>query len=689
MRVCYVAGFAIFSLVICSKVHAQNNDERYVERIITTTRLQDALSETAMTTSTIGESTLNLVSPVHIEEVLKFVAGMGVQRGNGMEYLPALRSQVFAGAGACGGLLTAEDGIPLRAAGFCNVNELFEAHSEMAARIDVIKGPGSALYGANAIHGVINVITPDTTQDDGFAALELGSFGFVRGKVRAGVDRGDSGIGINASITRDNGWRDAESVDQEKVNLRARSRWGKTDVTAGLTYTNLYQNTAGFIEGFERYRDRASAQQNSTPNAYRDARALRLWTRFETDLDEQRTLLITPYMRDQYMDFLMHFLPGTPFEENDQRSLGVQTLYRHDFSSDWQLSVGVDAEVTQGGLRQFQVEQTQGSAFLVETIPAGLHYDYQVDATQIAPFVSVAWQRDEWLFSAGARYEMMHYDYDNLMVDGRTREDGTPCGFGGCRYTRPSDREDRFHNLSPKLGIQYQLTDQINLYANLSRGYRAPQATELYRLQRAQQVADLDAETADNAEIGAKGVFEALRFQLALYAMNKDNFIFRDSDFFNVDSGRTRHQGVELELSYAIAEAWDLTFAGSHARHTYAYNEVLNDININGNLIDTAPRTLANVRLGWRPVDTVRVEAEWQHVGSYFTDPENLNRYEGHDIAHLRARLDVSPRLQLYLRVNNLLDTAYADRADFTGFSGPRYFPGAPRNAMATLAVQW
>ena len=139
-----------------------------IERITTTGSRHGADDNDApVIISAVGQQDINLVSPTHIEEVLKFIAGAQVQRGNGQEYLPALRSQVFSGAGACGGLLTAEDGIPLRAAGFCNINELFEAHSEMAERVEVLKGPGSALYGSNAVHGVINVITPDTTQGGG------------------------------------------------------------------------------------------------------------------------------------------------------------------------------------------------------------------------------------------------------------------------------------------------------------------------------------------------------------------------------------------------------------------------------------------------------------------------------------------------------------------------------------------
>src|SRR5690606_6463590 len=131
------------------------------------------------------------------------------------------------------------------------------------------------------------------------------------------------------------------------------------------------------------------------------------------------------------------------------------------------------------------------------------------------------------------------YDYDNRMVAGRTRDDGTECGFDGCRYSRPADREDSFDNWSPKIGLLYELADNHQLFATLATGFRAPQAVELYRLERAQQVADLDSERLDSLEIGLRGDTAKLRYEFTAYAMEKDNVIFRDTDFFNVSNGRT------------------------------------------------------------------------------------------------------------------------------------------------------
>lgn len=687
-----VTPFCLLTMLCFSSSHAEAkpSEEKSIERIVTTANRQpNAASSLPYVVASVDRESLAMTSPEHIEEVLKYIAGVGVQRGNGQEYLPAIRSQVFTGAGACGGVLTAEDGVPLRAAGFCNINELFEAHAEMAQRIEVLKGPGSALYGSNAVHGVINVITPDTTRGGGLVGMDYGSYGYTRYKLRGGQDWGSQGLGINASVTRDGGYRDEESVDQEKVNLRHRLNDGKFDITSGLTYTNLDQETAGYITGQDSYKSDARAQQNENPEAFRRARAMRLWSQIRYTANADSTLTITPYIRNQDMDFLMHFLPGTPLETNEQSGAGVQSLFQTSLSDSLVLFSGLDAEYTEGSLIQFQDGPTAGSAFLTETIPAGYHYDYEVEATLLAPFASLVWQQGNWRVSMGARFEDMRYDYTNRMLSGRTRDDGTVCGMGGCRYSRPASRVDNFANLSPKLGVTYEWTPEVQAYANLSAGYRAPQAAELYRLQRDQQVAQLDEETVMSFEAGLRGTVPDGSYILSLYHMDKDNFIYRDSDFFNVSDGESRHQGVELSWQQQLSRVFDLAIAATYARHTYQHSAQPGDVNINGNDIDSAPRTLANMRMGWDISERSRLELEWQHVGSYYTDPDNLNEYEGHDVLHLRGKTRLSPSLELSARILNLTDENYAERADFTSFGGARYFPGMPRHVMVSMQYQW
>ena len=144
------------------------------------------------------------------------------------------------------------------------------------------------------MHGVINVITPDTTYGGGFAGLDVGSYGYKRAKLRAGKDLGEQGFGINSSVTRDSGYRDDESVEQEKINLRYRYSGDTLRVQTGLTYTHLDQQTAGYIEGFKAYKNEQVAQQNPNPEAFRKNRATRLWSQFTWQASGQSTWMITP-----------------------------------------------------------------------------------------------------------------------------------------------------------------------------------------------------------------------------------------------------------------------------------------------------------------------------------------------------------------------------------------------------------
>ncbi len=662
-----------------------------MENIVTTATREEADAMRLQgSISGLPGKVLELSAHTHIQETLLRIPGVNLQRGNGQEYLPAIRSPVLTGAGACGAFLMAEDGIPLRAAGFCNINELFEAHTEQAQRIEVLRGPGTALHGSNALHGIVNVITPDALSNGGAAGFEFGPYDYSRVKLRRSMHSDNTGFGVNVTLTHDGGYRDDSGFDQQKISARYRSQGERADITTGLSYSNLNQETAGYIEGEDAYKSRTLSESNPDPEAYRDARALRLWSRIDLQLADADHLVVTPYLRYTDMDFLQHFLPGNPLEENGQKSVGVQTAWYQQLSEDLALITGLDAELTQGFLKQSQGAPTQGSVFLQETIPSGKHYDYEVDAWVMAPFAHLDWRlADRWLLTAGLRYEHMDYDYDNRMLAGRTRDDGTTCGFGGCRYSRPEDGEDRFNNWSPKLGISYQLAQTHTAYFNLARGFRAPQATELYRLQRDQQVVDLDSERIDSLELGLKGQTPVLDYSLAVYLMEKDNFIFRDSDYFNVSDGETTHRGIEVELLYRISDRWDAGVNASYAQHRYDHDQLLTGININGNDIDSAPEHFGSARLGWNFSDHSRLELEWLHMGSYYLDPENLHQYEGHDLLNLRAMWSPRPGWRLYGRVLNLTNEEYAERADYTRFSEQRYFPGTPLTLFVGVEWQW
>jgi len=659
--------------------------------IVTGTRDDQLLVEVPGNTAVLGHEVLQMVGHTHIQESLLRVPGANFARGNGQESLPALRSPVLTGAGACGSILSAVDGIPLRAAGFCNINELFDAHTEMANRVEVVRGPGSALFGSNAMHGVINVITPGVSLDPEFSlGLEGGPHDYSRLKFSGSDTDGAHGLRADLSLSHDGGYRDDSGFDQQKLTLRHEYSRDRLDVTTTISLTNLNQETAGYVVGKDAYKDDDLNDTNPNPEAFRDTQTAHFASRIDYQLDDISHVTITPYLRYTDMDFLQHFLPGTPLEENGQKSVGIQTAYFRNIGDSLKIVTGIDLEYTDAFLKQSQDTSTQGSPFLVATIPEGQHYNYQVDALMVAPFIHTTWQvNEQFALTAGLRYEMMDYDYSNRMLTGRTDENGDPCGFGGCRYSRPADRGDRFENWSPKLGLLYDLSDTQQVYLNLAQGFRAPQATELYRLQRDQIKADLDPEELYSAELGLRGQGNRLRYEINVFVMKKRNVIFRDSDFFNVADGETRHKGLELSLAYDLSDQLDFTLSASYAEHEYNDDRILNGVAIDNNEVDSAPHHFGSAQLGWNLTNKVRTELEWVNQGAYYTDPENLHEYDGHNLFNLRTSWKPDSQWNVVARITNITNRDYAERADFSGFSGDRYFPGEPRSLYVQIERHW
>ena len=636
--------------------------------VVTGTRSETPLLELAGNTSKISEQEIDLVRADHITDVINRLPGVMIQRGNGQEHLTSIRSPVLNGGAGAGSFLYLEDGVPMRAAGFANVNGLMEANSEQAGGIEVVKGPGSALYGSNAVHGLINVLSRAPSADlERSIDVSAGPHDLYKFKGTVSDTIGNQAYRFSLNGTTDGGWIDDSGFDQQKMTFR-HDYFGKNDtIKTVFNAANLNQETAGYENGFEAYKDTAESKTNGNPEAYRDVKSARLSVRWDHDLSEDSYFSLTPYVRHTEMNFLMHFLPGTPVEENEHDSVGLLAAYYKDLPGGHKVIVGTDFEYTEGSLSEVQ---TDPNTYTFGKYVPGVHYDYDVDSTVIAPYVHTEWKLAEATrLTAGLRYEHTRYEYDNKTADGLT----------GTKIYRPADRDDTFDNFSPKLGLVQSLSDDTSAFINLARGNRAPQTTDLYRQRKeSNNVLQADSETVDSLEVGVRKMGAGVQYEVSTFYMKKKDYFFRTRFDNNVPDGKTKHYGVELSAFLPLGEQFDLGGSFTFARHQYEFDNSDASI-VDGNDIDTAPRHIGNVRLGWNFMAQSRAELEWVHVGQYYTDEGNEHTYEGHDLLNLRATHSVTSSVTVYGRISNLLNTEYAERADYSGFVGDRYFVGEER----------
>ena len=652
--------------------------------VVTGRRLMEDQSKVIGNVGQILEEEIDRISHSHISQVTARVPGVWLSRGNGQELLASVRSPVFTGAGSCAEVLITEDGLPIRPTGMCNVNQLFEVNTEQASGLEIWRGPGTVFYGSNAMHGVINTLSPKVGNNA--LSAQLGSNDYRRIKIRLKNKDPLNSLQLAANGVSDGGFKDNSGFDQQKISIKHGWVNNHISATTHLSLVNLNQETAGYIKVFNSYKDRSVRNENPNPEAYRDASALRLSSRISGEINrdgKDENWHITPYVRKSSMKFLQHYLPGQARERNGQTSAGLQSAYQFRRGDPATIWVGMDIEWANMRVQEFQ-ENILGSPDNVRF--QGQHFDFEVVSSQLGIFNNYELNlTDRLALEAGFRFESLRYDYTNKMISGSTRDDGRPCASqsGSCRYFRPESQVDTTENFNYQLGVFYDMDRNTGIFVRFSNAYRAPQINELYRLQKEQEITIIKSEEIDSIESGVRYQSDKIRTEISVYSMKKDQVIVKDSAGFLVNDGQTDHEGIEWQTRFQISDNWMLSTSASWAKHEYSYARLYGDVDIKGNDIDTAPRWQGSAHILYEPSSRTSAELEWLYLGKYFLDPQNSHQYAGHKVLNLHLQQAVN-NWKFSAHVNNITDELIADRADYA-FGSYRYFVGDGRNISVEL----
>ena len=620
----------------------------------------------------ISNQEIEFLNASHTKELFNTSAGTWVSRGSGQESLISIRSPVLTGSGACGSFLILEDGLPIRPAGFCNVNYLFEIASNLATNVEILKGPASSRYGGNALHGTINFISSAVSENN-FVRTEINT----EESFKASFQYQESQNWImGISLNKDNSFREQSGFDQQKLNFKINKQISNWQSITYLNVTNLNQETAGYASSYKSN----LRKSNANPEAYRDSSSFRIYSSLSKN---EKALFFTlrPFFRFSKMDFLQHYLPGKPEEKNSQTSFGFNFSLDVNTFSNHELIFGTNFEMAKIELEEFQAnELTTSSAFNNAVRPQGMHYDFKVNTNLLAAFLSHEYvTNDAFKIFSNLRIERLSYDYDNLMLDGRTKDDGTKCSFGGCYYSRPADTKTSYSDSSIRFGFSKKINTN-EFFMQFSKGFRPPQITEQFRLQKSQKLADLNSERINSFELGLITNGSNFTNKAVLFFSKKNNYIYKDSDASTIADGKSKHQGIEISGSVRASSILVIKYAWSISQHLYDYS--LPSIGVRkGNYIDTAPKLFGSLFFTFNPIDKLTLQIEEEYMGKYFTDPANDYSYPGHLLTNFRGFYNLTPKLDINFSLMNVFNKRYAERADYSSFSGERYFPGLP--------IQW
>ncbi|WP_339914621.1 TonB-dependent receptor [uncultured Brevundimonas sp.] len=561
------------------------------EIIVTATRLPAIVADTPGA-RVIDAAAIEQRGAVFAADILSDVPGLSVTRSGAYGGIAQVRMR----GATPGKTLVLVDGVPVNDA--AEINGAFDFSGfdlGEVARIEVLSGPQSSLWGSAAIGGVIAFTTRET---DGLRAeVEAGSFDTVRGRLAAGVARDSYAFGA----------------------------WVSRFDTAGISAADA-ANGNPEADGFENTSAGARGRYAFSPSVQLDGSVR--WSRSEGDLDG--------YPAPAWV--LADTADTTESEQwSATTRLGVEAAgLKHQFS----VSAADLTRTTRGSTnstftadRQAYRWQATGSALAGRT-------DFTLGAEREATEGSLSTganqsQGTTSLFGV-SRFQVT----DGLSLTAALRRDDTD-DFGGATTGR--------------LSAAWDLSGGFILSGAWGTGFKAPSISQSVcdYCYASVPFPDLTPETADSVELAlgwgstdgrVQGRATAYRLNVEdqiTYVFNPSTF---DSYYINVD--RTRTDGVELEGRAFLAGGVDLTLA-------YAWTDARNPAN--GARLLRVPEHAGSATLGWTgerlsAALTVRAEGDQLDAGGV---------RKAFVTAGLNGAWTLTPTVSLTARIDNLTDERY------------------------------
>lgn len=654
------------------------------ELVVSASREERRKSETATSVGVVDAGSIIDSRPHHAGDIIGRVAGAWVVNLGGEGHMTSIRQPITTKP-----VYTfLEDGVPIRSTGFFNHNGLYEINIPQADRVEVIKGPGTAVFGSDAVGGVVSVFTRDPSErPEGIVSLEGGRFGYGRALGTASSTWGRDAMRADLNITRSDGFRDEAPYQRQSAMLRWDHAMGNRGrLKTVVAFSRINQDSDGGSE-LTRADFTNNLETNYNPITYRRVKAVRVSSAYD-HRTESSLLSATVYGRYNSLDIMpswqLSFDPQIWSTSNE--SYGVQTRYRRTIQPlRTNLSVGVDLEYSPGHRTEQRVVPEKNGLYYTGFTLADIQYDYDVSFRQAAPYLQAEISPVSRVhLDLGLRADFVGYDYSNDLTE---RETGN--------WRRPASTSVSYRRLNPKLGVAVGVGSGLSMFAAYRAAFRVPSESQLFRQGRAVSTVDLVPVKADNYEAGIRaGIGSVLSLEGTVYRLDITDDILTFQDPATglrtaTNAGATEHRGVELGAS--VLPTRHVRFDGSlvRAKHTYKDWRPSTTLDFSGNEIELAPRTLGRASITVTPGEPsgVSVTAEWIHEGGYWMDPENTTRYEGYDLGSIFARVPVGRGFELSARVNNIANVRFAETTSFTALQGTRFRPGSPRACF--FAVQY
>ena len=533
--------------------------------------------------------------------------------------------------------------------------------------LEIIKGPGSSLYGAGT--GGVLLLNKGAGNKDLFTTtLQAGSYGMLRGQVGYEETFRKFSISINQAHQESSGYRDQSAMERNTESVSSSIFLGKKSTLAiNLLHSNLYYQTPGGLTQiqYDTLPTQARPAGGPFPSAVNAKAAVYNNTFFggltyDGDFGKWNTQIS---VFGNASDFKNPTIRN--YEKRNEQSFGIRT------ENQWR---GKQSQFTIGGeLQTGRSLISIGNNAQGEYVGTG--NDVRLPADIAFAFAQFDWTLPKGFFlTAGMSFNRLTFQFDTLQTE---------------NYVTVNKRHLN-SILSPRIAISKSWNVHLSTYLSYSRGYSPPGTAEIYP-SIAIYNPTLNPEYGDNYEVGLKGAWSLMELSVTFYSLQLNQTIIRlnaGADYFT-NAGRTAQSGIELFTKFKTRIG--LSGWYSHTFNHYRFIDYVQGADdFSGNQVTgTTPSVIATgLDYRWRGAYT-NVTANYVH--KIPLNDANTAYADAYFLVGLRLGYRIKKGegpFEFFGGVDNLLDEKYSLGNDFNAV-GARYFNAAPgRNFYAGIQLR-
>jgi len=676
-------SFSLFWLLILNDYSESEENHIELQPIeVTSTRVEKEINKVPFSISLIDKDQIQLgKQTITLDESLNKIPGVYVQNRYNFAQDQRISIRGFGSRAAFGvrGIKILYDGIPLTLPDGQSQTDSLDLSS--AERIEVIRGPVSALYG-NSSGGVISIFS-ETGDEEPFVEIKplFGSFGLFKFNAKTGGKFKDFNYLINISRLNYDGFRDHSKTENIQLNSNFNYLLGdNSDITVVLNFIDApTAKDPGSLTKEQINQDRnQAAAGNLASNSGEQVQQLRFGLRFNSYINDNNQVEALTYIITR--DFEQRLPFGIVSFDRVFLGGGLKYILSNKlFNHNNRLIIGTDIE--------YQDDERLNFSFTDDFQKDSTTLDQQEQVFNLGIYIQNEFSvLDNLEFSLGLRYDYYRFSVDDFLIN-----DNNPDQSGS----------RSFHQLNPKIGILYSPADSVNLYGNFSTSFETPTTTEFINNPDGSGGLnpDLDPQKTIGFEFGAKGVIQNnLQYDLALFYADVDDQLipfeveqFPGREFFR-NAGESRQYGIEILLDYLVTKNLNISFS-----YTYL-NFEFNDFSIENEIFDEndvpgIPDHQIFANILYKSDIGFYGGADLLYASDFFVNDSNSEKNDSYKVLNLRTGFERSfynkIRLNTFLGLNNILDEKYNSSVRVNAF-GDRFFEPAPKfNLFGGFSVKY